>query len=88
MQSGNESKVVEKILINAEEKPSWLNLRELYHYRELLFVLTARDIKVRYKQTALGMMWALLQPLANMLLFTIIFISNFPAGTVLIPPFD
>ena len=65
--------MVEKTLINAEEKPGWLNFRELYHYRELLFVLTARDIKVRYKQTALGMMWALLQPLANMLLFTIIF---------------
>ena len=51
----------------------WLDWRELYAYRELLLVLTARDIKVRYKQTALGIIWALLQPLANMLLFTLIF---------------
>lgn len=60
-------------LITAGEKRKWLNVRELYDYRELLYVLTARDVKVRYKQTALGMIWAILQPLANMLLFTIIF---------------
>jgi len=63
----------EVTLITAEGGRTWLNLRELYRYRELLFVLTARDVKVRYKQTALGVMWALLQPLANMLLFTLVF---------------
>ena len=60
-------------LISADDKRKWLNLREIYAYRELLYVLTARDVKVRYKQTALGMLWAVLQPLANMLLFTLIF---------------
>jgi len=63
----------EVTLITADRRKRWLDLRELYHYRELLFVLTARDLKVRYKQTALGVIWALLQPLANMLLFTLIF---------------
>lgn len=60
-------------LITADSRGRWLNLRELYHYRELLLVLTTRDLKVRYKQTALGVVWALLQPLANMILFTVIF---------------
>ena len=60
-------------LITAEGGRKWLNLRELYRYRELLFVLSARDVKVRYKQTVLGIVWALLQPLANMLLFTLVF---------------
>jgi lipopolysaccharide transport system permease protein len=63
----------EVTLITVEGGRKWLNLRELYHYRELLFVLSARDVKVRYKQTVLGIVWALLQPLANMLLFTLVF---------------
>lgn len=44
---------------------------ELWRYRELLFFLTWRDVKVRYKQTALGAAWAVLQPLATMLVFTL-----------------
>src|SRR5678810_1478131 len=50
-----------------------LNLRDLWAYRELLFFLTWRDVKVRYKQTALGAAWAVLQPLFMMLIFTIFF---------------
>jgi lipopolysaccharide transport system permease protein len=54
---------------------SWvsLNLAELVEYRELLYFLVWRDIKVRYKQTALGVIWALLQPLFMMLVFTLFF---------------
>jgi homopolymeric O-antigen transport system permease protein len=54
---------------------SWasLNLAELVEYRELLYFLVWRDIKVRYKQTALGVLWALLQPLFMMLVFTLFF---------------
>lgn len=63
----------EVTLITVDSRKKWLDFRELYRFRELLFVLTARDLKVRYKQTALGVIWALLQPLANMLLFTVIF---------------
>lgn len=50
-----------------------LNLAELWEYRELLYFLTWRDIKVRYKQTVLGAAWAVIQPLGMMLVFTIFF---------------
>lgn len=47
--------------------------RELWRYRELLYFLTWRDIKIRYKQTALGAAWAILQPLTTMLIFSLLF---------------
>ena len=50
-----------------------VSLRDLWAYRELLFFLTWRDVKVRYKQTALGAAWAILQPLFMMVIFTIFF---------------
>jgi lipopolysaccharide transport system permease protein len=50
-----------------------IDLRELWHYRELLFFLALRDIKLRYKQTALGIAWAVIQPLFTMLVFAIFF---------------
>ena len=50
-----------------------LDLRELWSYRELIYFLTLRDIKVRYKQTAIGIAWALLQPLAMLVVFTLFF---------------
>lgn len=58
-----------------EPQSGWraLNLRELWAYRELLAVLTMRDIKVRYKQTVLGVTWAVIQPLLTMILFSIVF---------------
>ena len=58
------------------EPPSgWrmLDLRELWAYRELFWVLTARDIKVRYKQTVLGFAWAMIQPVMMMIVFSIFF---------------
>lgn len=50
-----------------------LNLRDLWEYRELLYFLVWRDLKVRYKQTVLGIGWVVLQPLATTLIFSIIF---------------
>jgi len=50
-----------------------LNLGDVWKYRELLYFLTWRDIKVRYKQTILGIAWAVIQPLFMMLIFTVIF---------------
>ena len=50
-----------------------LDLRELWRYRDLLYFLTWRDIAVRYKQTILGMLWAVLQPLLSMIVFSIFF---------------
>src|SRR5947209_5133185 len=48
-----------------------VNVRELWQYRELLFFLTWRDVKVRYKQTLLGAAWAILQPVMMMVVFTV-----------------
>ncbi|MBI3137635.1 MAG: ABC transporter permease [Sphingobacteriales bacterium] len=50
-----------------------LGLKELWQYRELFYFFTWRDIKVKYKQTYLGILWALIQPLGMMLLFTLLF---------------
>jgi lipopolysaccharide transport system permease protein len=52
---------------------SWLDLRELWRYRELVYFLVWRDVKVRYKQTLLGAAWAILKPFLSMVIFTIIF---------------
>ncbi len=49
-----------------------LRLRDIWEYRELLYFLTWRDIKVRYKQTVLGVGWAVLQPILMMLIFTLL----------------
>jgi len=59
-------------LLVIEPRPGWhfVDLGELWRCRELLFFLTWRDIKVRYKQTVLGAAWAVLQPLATMIVFT------------------
>ncbi|MDH3347169.1 MAG: ABC transporter permease [Desulfobulbaceae bacterium] len=61
------------ILIRPQK--GWINIdwMELYHYRELLFFLAWRDILVRYKQTVLGVAWAVLQPVFMMVVFTVIF---------------
>ena len=58
-----------------EPSKGWvaLKLRELWDYRELLYFLTWRDIKVRYKQTILGAAWAIIQPICTMVVFTLFF---------------
>src|SRR5262245_44212575 len=50
-----------------------LDLLSVWRYRELLYFLVWRDLKVRYKQTVLGVAWGILQPLTTMLIFTVIF---------------
>jgi lipopolysaccharide transport system permease protein len=65
-----------------------LNLREMWRYRELLYFLTWRDIKVRYKQAALGVTWAVIQPVVNIVIFTFVFGGLFKldqGGTVNYP---
>lgn len=59
-------------VIQAQNKFS-LGLKELWNYRELFYFFTWRDVKVKYKQAALGILWAILQPLIMMLMFTLIF---------------
>jgi lipopolysaccharide transport system permease protein len=66
-----------------------LNLAEIWHYRELLYFFVWRDIKVRYKQTALGVAWAVIQPVMTMLVFSIFFgkLAKMPSDNVPYPVF-
>ncbi len=66
-----------------------VDLRELWAFRELIYFLTWRDIKVRYKQTAIGVAWAVLQPAAMMLVFTVFFgrLARMPSDGVPYPLF-
>jgi lipopolysaccharide transport system permease protein len=66
-----------------------LNLQELWVYRELVYFFIWRDIKVRYKQTAIGAAWAILQPLMTMVVFTLLFkrIADMPSDGLPYPIF-
>jgi len=78
-----------EILINSEGPGFRLGLAELWRYRELLYFLTLRDVKLRYKQTLLGAAWAILQPLCAMLLFTLVFsrLARLPSDNIPYPLF-
>lgn len=67
-----------------------INLRELWLHRELLYFLTWREIKVRYKQTALGFAWAIIQPLFMMIVFTLFFgkLAKIPSEGIPYPIFN
>ncbi|MBX3062033.1 MAG: ABC transporter permease [Anaerolineae bacterium] len=67
-----------------------LGLRDLWQYRELLFFLTLRDIQIRYKQTILGILWAVLQPFLTMVVFSIFFgnLAKIPSDGVPYPIFS
>jgi lipopolysaccharide transport system permease protein len=67
-----------------------LNLKDLWIYRELVFFLTWRDIKVRYKQAVLGVAWAVLQPLMTMVIFSFIFgnLAKLPSDGIPYPLFS
>ena len=62
-----------KLIIQPSKTFSPVHLRELWEYRELLYFLVWRDIKVRYKQAVLGIAWALIQPIVTMVIFNVIF---------------
>jgi lipopolysaccharide transport system permease protein len=68
-------------------KAEWMS--ELWHFRELLYFLAWRDVKVRYKQAAFGAAWAIIQPLFTMLIFTFFFgrMANIPSGGIPYPLF-
>jgi lipopolysaccharide transport system permease protein len=74
-----------------EPRSYWssFNLHDIWRYRELFYFLTWRDIKVRYKQTALGAAWAILQPVFNMALFTFVFgrVAGVPSDNIPYPLF-
>ena len=67
-----------------------LNLRDLWEYRELLYFLTWRDVKVRYKQTVLGAAWAIIQPFFTMVVFSLFFgkLAKMPSDDIPYPIFS
>jgi len=71
--SGAQVESNQQIII--QPRKGWLavNWKEIWKYRELLFFLTWRDVKVRYKQTVIGIGWAFIQPFLQMLIFSVIF---------------
>ncbi len=78
-------------LLVIEPSKGWvsLKLRELWKYRELLYFLTWRDIKVRYKQTVIGAAWAIIQPVMTMVVFSLFFgqLAKIPSDGVPYPIF-
>src|SRR5437764_5053270 len=74
----------EPVLTVIEAQHGWqaVNVRELWRFRELIYFLIWRDVKVRYKQTILGAAWAVLQPAMLMIVFTIFLgkVAKVPAG--------
>ena len=87
----SQAELPDQPLVTIQPSKSWvsLNLRDLWAYRELLYFLTLRDIKVRYKQTLLGASWAILQPLLTMLIFTLFFgqLAGIPSDGIPYPIF-
>src|ERR1700730_13708705 len=87
--SGRPSSVVR---LRIEPSRGWVSLKlgEIWEYRELLYFLAWRDIKVRYKQTALGAAWAIIQPFFTMLVFSLFFgrLAKIPSDGVPYPIFS
>ena len=60
-------------IVSAQSRPPFIDTKELFYYRELVWAMILRDFKVRYKQTVLGVAWAILHPLTMFAIFSIIF---------------
>jgi lipopolysaccharide transport system permease protein len=86
-----EMSVQNRVVTNIRPPKGWaaLDLREIWAYRELLYFLVWRDVKVRYKQTAIGAAWVILQPFMTMVVFSVLFgrLMNVPTGGVPYPVF-
>jgi lipopolysaccharide transport system permease protein len=88
-ESQDKKELTEQPVVVIKPSSNWvaLNLRDLWSYRELLYFLTWRDVKVRYKQTLIGVAWAVIQPLCTMIIFTLFFgrLANIGSHTQGIP---
>jgi lipopolysaccharide transport system permease protein len=84
-----EDAALPRVLVKSEDAGVQLNLGDLWAYRELLYFLTWRDVKVRYKQTLMGVAWVVIQPLATMVIFTFVFnrIAHLESGAIPYPLF-
>lgn len=92
MSAVNSASVVTPGVVRVEPSRGWVSLRfkELWEYRELLYFLVWRDVKVRYKQTALGATWAIIQPFFTMVVFSLFFgrLAKVPSDGVPYPIFS
>lgn len=77
------------VVIEPRRRSLAINLHDLWQYRDLIYILTLRDIKVRYKQTVLGILWAIIQPLFMMIIFTLFFgrLAGIPSDGIPYPLF-
>jgi lipopolysaccharide transport system permease protein len=77
--------------IRLQPSKGWrrLNLKEVWQYRELLYFLSWRDVKIRYKQTILGVLWAIIQPMLTMVVFSVFFgkLGKIPSDGIPYPIF-
>src|ERR1700738_5128011 len=82
----------EKHILHIEPSKGWVSIKfkELWEYRELLYFLVWRDIKVRYKQTTLGAAWAIIQPFFSMVVFSLFFgkLAKIPSDGIPYPIFS
>ncbi len=62
-----------KLVVDADRKDFGLNIKELVAYKDLFLILAYRDLRVRYAQTFLGLLWAVIQPQATLLIFILVF---------------
>jgi lipopolysaccharide transport system permease protein len=89
VESGAKKPPSRKLIIEGQGGLLNIDYLELWEYRELLFAFVVRELKVRYKQTFIGVAWVLLQPLVTMLIFTVIFgkLAKMPSDNVWYPAF-
>jgi lipopolysaccharide transport system permease protein len=83
------NRIPELVVIKPVKGWAPLNLKDLWIYRELIYFLTWRDLKVRYKQSVLGVLWAILKPFMNMVVFSIFFgtLAKVPSDGIPYPIF-
>jgi len=62
-----------ELIIRPKKTFSWNDIKEIWQYRELFYFFAWRDLKVRYKQTAIGVAWAIFQPFMTMVVFSVFF---------------
>ncbi len=74
-----------RLVVDANKRGLSLNLKELLQYRDLFLILAYRDLRVRYAQTFLGLLWAVIQPLATLIIFTLVFGKAIKVETGSIP---
>lgn len=86
LSSGTTQNAPARPLRTLKHKPGWqaLNVKELWQFRDLLLTLAQRDVKLRYRQTAVGALWVVLQPLLAAGIFSLVFgkLANFPSDGV------